>query len=66
VDDDDRTYQMFRPLRPVYHITIPVVVLMIVVAIVSGLVFGGALQGHAERVGPEQAPTTQPTVIIEP
>jgi len=68
VDDDDLdpTYQVFGPLRPVYQISIPVVVLLVIVAIVSALVFAGVLQGHAERIGPVSAPATQPTVIIEP
>ena len=39
---------------------------VVVVAIVSGLVFGGVVQGSKTYAGPGDAPTTQPTVLIEP
>lgn len=47
-------------------LVLPVAVLVIVVAIVSGLVLSGLVQGHQSRVGPAHAPTTQPTVLIVP
>lgn len=45
---------------------LPLAVLVVVVALVSGLVLAGVVQGHEPRVGPEQAPTTQATVEIAP
>ena len=66
MDSRDPDYKMYRTVEPLYFITIPLAVLVIVVAIVSGLVFGGVIQGHAERVGPAGAPTTQPTILIVP
>jgi len=66
VDEDDRVYKILGTAQPLYHITIPLVVLVLVVALVSALVFGGVIQGHAERVGPERPATTQPTLLIEP
>jgi hypothetical protein len=65
-DDLEPTYELFsqrtRPLR----LILPVVLLLVVIAIVSGLVFGGVIQGHESRTGPTGVPTTQPTVIISP
>jgi hypothetical protein len=45
---------------------LPLAVLVVFVAIVSGLVLGGVVQGHESRVGPDHAPTTRPTVEIAP
>jgi hypothetical protein len=47
-------------------VALPISVLIIAIAVVSGLVFGGVLQGHEERVGPSGSSTTQPTILIEP
>lgn len=47
-------------------LVLPLAVLVVVVAIVSGLVLGGVVQGHEPRVGPDHAPTTRPTVEIAP
>jgi hypothetical protein len=44
----------------------PLAVLVVFVAVVSGLVLGGVVQGHESRVGPDHAPTTRPTVEIAP
>lgn len=66
LDKGDPSYRMFRQRMPAYDVTLPIVVLLAVVAIVSGLLFGGVIQGHETRVGPEQAPTTQSTVLIAP
>lgn len=52
--------------REVIGLGIPLVTLLVVVAIVSGLVFAGVVQGHESRVGTEQAPTTRDTVLIVP
>ncbi|MCE5253347.1 MAG: hypothetical protein LLG45_03920 [Actinomycetia bacterium] len=64
--DDDPSYRMFRQRNPSYGLTLPLVVLLIVVAVVSGLVFSGVIQGDESRVGPERTPTTQSTVLIVP
>jgi hypothetical protein len=65
-DGTDPSYQMFRQRTPAYSLTLPIVVLLVVVAIVSGLVFGGVIQGDESRVGPERTPTTPSTVLIVP
>jgi hypothetical protein len=44
----------------------PIGTLIVAVALVGGLVLGGILEGDAERTGPAEAPTTVPTIIIEP
>ncbi|NLO28367.1 MAG: hypothetical protein GX113_09355 [Actinobacteria bacterium] len=66
MDDLDRSYQVFRRRRPVYWIVVPLATLLVVVGLVSGLVFGGVLEGHEIREGPQHVPTTQPTVQIAP
>ena len=45
---------------------VPVLVLVVIVAIVAGVVAGGAVQGHKVYAVPASAPTTQPTMIIQP
>ena len=55
-----------RPFSVVLSVALPISVLIIAIAVVSGLVFGGVLQGHEERVGPSGSSTTQPTILIEP
>ena len=65
-DQDDLSYRMFRQRTPSIGITLPVIVLLVVVAVVSGLVFGGVLQGDETRVGPAQSPTTQSTIQVVP
>jgi hypothetical protein len=62
----DAIYQTYKTSEPWYLLAIPLAMLVIVVAIVSGLVFGGVIQGHAERVGPAQSPTTESTILIVP
>jgi hypothetical protein len=47
-------------------VVIPVALLLAVVGILAGLVFGGVLQGEKERSGAADYPTTVPTIIIEP
>jgi hypothetical protein len=64
-DDLDPTYQVFRRRTPSFGIMLPVIVLVAIVAIVSGLVFGGVLEGSQVRSS-GNAPTTQPTVQIAP
>jgi FlaG/FlaF family flagellin (archaellin) len=66
VDDDDYPSQSSRAPSPVLSVVLPVALLLIVVAVVAGLVFGGVVQGHEERVGPAEPPTTQSTIVIEP
>jgi len=65
-DGDDPSYQIFRQRTPSFTLALPVVVWLVVVGIVSGLVFGGVLQGDESRVGPAETPTTQSTVLISP
>jgi hypothetical protein len=45
---------------------LPLALFVVAVAIVIGLVFGGAVQGHKTYAGPANAPTTQPTFLIQP
>jgi len=66
LQEDDASYRTFRQRPPNHALTLPLVVLLVVVAVVSGLVFGGVLQGYESRPAPEQAPTTQSTVLIVP
>jgi hypothetical protein len=46
-------------------VVLPVTTLLIVIAVLAGLVFGGVVQGSATRVGPGPTPTTEPTIVIE-
>jgi hypothetical protein len=45
---------------------LPALVFIVAVAVVSGLVFGGVIHGDKTYAGPGEAPTTPPTVLIEP
>jgi hypothetical protein len=65
-DDLDATYQMFRRRTPAFGLVLPVIVLILVVAVVSGLVFGGVIEGHEVRAPGEGSSTTVPTVQIVP
>ncbi len=56
----------FRQREVIYGLGLPLVTLLVVIAVVSGLVFAGVVQGHESRVGSEQAPTTRATVLIVP
>jgi hypothetical protein len=62
----DPTYEELGAAPWLRAVLLPVLVFVAAVAIVSGLVFGGAVQGHRTYAGPAQSPTTQPTVLIEP
>ncbi|MBN1322306.1 MAG: hypothetical protein JXA87_15855 [Thermoleophilia bacterium] len=66
MDELDQSYEVFKQREPVYWIVIPLATLLVVVGLVSGLVFGGVLEGHEVREGPEHVPTTQSTVQIAP
>lgn len=66
MDRGEPTYQTYKTAEPLYRIVIPLAVLVIVVAIVSGLVLGGVIQGHQDRVGPVTPLTTQSTQLIGP
>jgi hypothetical protein len=66
VDELDPSYKVFRQRQPMYWLTLPLITLLVVIGIVSGLVFGGVIQGDETRTGPAQAPTTQATVQITP
>ena len=61
---DDRSDQ--SPISWVRTLVLPLAVLVVFVAVVSGLVLGGVVQGHESRVGPDHAPTTRSTVEIAP
>jgi hypothetical protein len=65
-DELEPTYQVFRRRTPPFSLVLPVVMLIIVVAVVSGLVLGGIIQGSEIREGPSAPSTTQPTVLIAP
>jgi hypothetical protein len=62
----DSTYEDLGAVFWLRTVLLPVMVLVVAVAIVSGLVFGGAVQGHRTYAGPAHVPTTQPTVLIQP
>jgi hypothetical protein len=47
-------------------LALPALTFVVAVAIISGLVFGGVIRGDKTYAGPSGAPTTQPTVMIEP
>jgi hypothetical protein len=64
-DDLEPTYQVFKRRTPSFDLMLPVIVLIVIVAVVSGLVFGGVIEGSEVRTGGE-APTTLPTVQIVP
>jgi hypothetical protein len=49
----------------VANVVLPVAFLLIVVAVLAGLVFGGVVQGHATRVAPVETSTTGSTILIE-
>ena len=66
LDELAATYEEFGQRRRALDFALPVIALLVVIAIVSGLVFGGTIQGHQPRIGPSGAATTQPTVIISP
>ena len=65
-DDLGPTYEVFEQRPGILRLALPLVLLLVVIAIISGLVFGGVIQGHQERNGPGGSSTTQPTVIIQP
>lgn len=51
---------------PILSVVIPIALLLAVIAILAGLVFGGVLQGDKERNAPVDGPSTPSTIIIEP
>jgi len=60
------TAETGRPVSRVRVVVLPLAVFVVVVAVVSTLVFTGVVQGDEIRSGPEDAPTTLPTVQIFP
>jgi len=66
LDDLEPTYEVFKRRAPSFGLILPLIVLIAVVAIVSGLVLGGVVQGSEVRDQPHAVPTTQPTVLIAP
>ncbi|MBN1629128.1 MAG: hypothetical protein JW990_05155 [Thermoleophilia bacterium] len=65
-DDLEPTYEVFRQKMPSFGMVLPIIVLIVVVAVVAGLVWGGIIQGDESRVGPRQDSTTEVTVQIVP
>ena len=65
-DDLQPTYEVFRQKAPVFGMVLAAIVLIVVVAVVAGLVWGGIIQGDEPRVGPQQDSTTEVTVQIVP
>jgi len=64
-DELEPTYDVFKGRRPSFRLLLPLIVLVVVVGLISGLVFGGVLQGkHPRQAG--GASTTQATVQIAP
>jgi hypothetical protein len=47
-------------------VLLPAIVFVVAVAIIAALVASGAVHGHRTYAAPAGAPSTQPTVIIEP
>lgn len=47
-------------------VVLPLLLFAVAVAVVCGLVLSGAVQGHKTYGPPVGAPTTLPTVLIEP
>lgn len=65
-DDVESSYEVLKQRTPSFGIVVPVIVLLVVIAVVAGLVWGGVINGDEARTCPEQAPTTEPTVLIVP
>jgi hypothetical protein len=65
-DGLEPTYEVFRQRTPAFGMVLPVIVLLVAVAVVAGLVWGGIIQGDQTRVGPGQSTTTESTVQITP
>jgi hypothetical protein len=66
VHRNDSTYEDLGTAPWVRSALLPFAAFVVAVAIVIALVFGGAVQGHKTYAGPAKAPTTQPTVLIQP
>jgi hypothetical protein len=66
VDREDPSFEAPRAAAWLRSVLLPALAFVVAVAAVSGLVFSGVVQGHQTYPGPGQAPTTQPTVLIEP
>ncbi len=64
--DEFDPYEEPRRRGVPYWLLLPIAALLIAVALVSGLVFGGVIQGDASRVGPTEEPTTESTILITP
>ena len=62
----DSTYEDRGAAPWVRSVLLPLTLFIVALAVVIGLVFGGAVQGHKTYAGPAKEPTTQPTVLIQP
>lgn len=65
-DDLEPSYEVFRQRTPSFGVVLPIIILLVVIAAVAGLVWGGVIHGDEARMGPEQGTTTEPTVLIVP
>jgi hypothetical protein len=65
-DDLEPSYEIFRQRAPAFGMVLPVIVLIVVVAVVAGLVWGGVIRGDEGRSGPQEESTTESTVQIVP
>lgn len=65
-DDLEPTREFFRQRTLSFGMVLPILLLLVVVAIAAGLVWGGVIQGDEVRVGPEEGSTTEPTELIVP
>ncbi len=66
MDSEDESFEQEGAAPWVRSLLLPALVLFVAVAIVSALVFGGAVQGSKTYPAPTAEPTTPPTVLITP
>jgi hypothetical protein len=66
VHSTDRSFEQSGSASWLRTLLLPALALIIAVAVVGALVFSGAMQGSKTYPEPAGAPTTQPTVLIEP
>jgi hypothetical protein len=66
MDRSDTSFEERRAALWLRALLLPALVFVVAVAVVSGLVFGGVIRGERTYGTPSGAPTTQPTVLIEP
>jgi hypothetical protein len=62
----DLTGEDLRAAPWLRAVLMPALVFVVAVVVIAAVVASGAVQGHRTYLAPAGAPTTQPTVIIEP